>query len=299
MLPLALAYIVVIARGDLGSSTRRASTGPVASRWRCSGVNVVLVHRCSSMLDRGRIISPASDRAAARDLQRRAGRARATAAERRLMAIGVKVLERPDRAGQLRPRDAQGHGADVQAPVRAEGDDAVSGGEEHRRLDISPRWRGTHRMLTDEEARRSASPADCVRRLPGQLHQARAGRGREGQPLSARVRDRRVPLHLLRLLPGSLPGRGDPRRAALRELGVQPRGLRLRPRAAEAQTHPVSRCGIPPTRRASDERTSSSSTSLRRLIAIVSALAVRHAQESGGRGALAGEHDVLRSPRST
>ena len=51
-------------------------------------------------------------------------------------------------------------------------------------------------------------------RLPVQLHQAGARRGRERQPLSARVRDRRISLHILRLLPGSVPRRRDPRGAA-------------------------------------------------------------------------------------
>src|SRR5437773_6508272 len=72
-------------------------------------------------------------------------------------------------------------------------------------------------------------PAD----LPGELHQARAGRGRTGTPLSADLRDRRVPLHLLRLLPGSVPRRGDPRRRALRELGILARPVCLRSRAAD------------------------------------------------------------------
>src|SRR5204862_388403 len=68
--------------------------------------------------------------------------------------------------------------------------------------------------------------------LPGELHQARAGRRRAGQPLSADLRDRRVPLRVLRLLPGGMPRGGDPRGRALRELGVLAGPVRVRPRAA-------------------------------------------------------------------
>src|SRR5256884_9703584 len=42
----------------------------------------------------------------------------------------------------------------------------------------------------------------------------------------------RVPLRVLRLLPGGLPRGGDPRGRALRELGVLARPVRVRPRAA-------------------------------------------------------------------
>src|SRR5262249_15346661 len=62
---------------------------------------------------------------------------------------------------------------------------------------------------------------------------AGARRGRAGQPLPAGLRDRRVPLHLLRLLPGGVPRGGHPRGRALRELGVLARRLRVRPGAAD------------------------------------------------------------------
>src|SRR5690606_20437629 len=61
---------------------------------------------------------------------------------------------------------------------------------------------------------------------------AGARRGRVRAPVPADLRDRRVPLHLLRLLPGGVSGGGDPRRSALRELRVLPRPLRVRSRAA-------------------------------------------------------------------
>ena len=98
---------------------------------------------------------------------------------------------------------------------------------------LSPRWRGTHRMLTDEQGRSKCvacglcpqiCPANCIKLVPG--------RGRAGQPVPADLRDRRVPLRLLRVLPGGLSRGSDPRGRALRERGVQPGSLRLRPGAA-------------------------------------------------------------------
>ena len=142
-------------------------------------------------------------------------------------------------AGQLRPGHPQGDGAHLQAHAGEEGDDAVPGAEEHR-----PGPRDGHVLAVAALARH---PPDAHRRagalevrglrvvppdLPRQLHQAGAGRGRAGEPLPADLRDRRVPLHLLRVLPGGLPRGGDPCRRALRELGVQPWPVRLRPRAA-------------------------------------------------------------------
>ena len=79
---------------------------------------------------------------------------------------------------------------------------------------ISQRWRGTHRMLTDEQGRSKCvacglcpqiCPANCIKLVPGE--------DEDGQPLPADLRDRRVPLRLLRLLPGGLSRGGDPRRA--------------------------------------------------------------------------------------
>ena len=56
------------------------------------------------------------------------------------------------------------------------------------------------------------------------------------QSLSARLRDRRVPLHLLRLLPGSVPGRGDHVNGTTS--GLQSRGIRLRSRTADSADAP-------------------------------------------------------------
>ena len=168
MLPMALAYIMVMSRRDLRARAGRwASPSPVLASLALFGAQ----RRCSVilvfvLLDRGRLhpAAPATGSSARLQRARRAPGARRGGG---LMAIGVKVIEAPERAGQLRARHAQGHGAHLQAHARAEGHDAVPGGEEHRPrawTGISPRWRGTHRMLTDEQGRPSAWPAASARR---------------------------------------------------------------------------------------------------------------------------------------
>ncbi len=159
---------------------------------------------------------------------------------RGLMAIGVKVMQRPERQVSYVRATLKGMGADVQAYVPEQGHRPVSRSRRAPTPDhamgawsISPRWRGTHRMLTDEQGRSKCvacglcpqiCPANCIKLVPGEDEQ--------GNRYPLDLRDRRVPLRLLRLLPGSLPGRGDPRRRALREFGVQPGPLRVRPRTA-------------------------------------------------------------------
>ncbi|CAA9359530.1 MAG: NADH-ubiquinone oxidoreductase chain I, partial [uncultured Gemmatimonadaceae bacterium] len=145
----------------------------------------------------------------------------------------------PRGAGELHPRDAQGAREHVQAHDRhREGDDAVPGGEVVALAAVARHAPDAHHRGRQGEVRGvRALPHD----LPVELHQARARRGRAGEPVPARLRDRRVPLHLLRDVPGGLPRGGDPHGAALRELGVQPRGLRLRPRAPHRADAPGER----------------------------------------------------------
>ena len=210
-------------RSVLDALGRRART-PVYGAVMCLlALNVVLVVLLFVVVDRGRSSAPRARsgselRGSTRERRSRALRAASARAIRhsteksRLMAIGVKVLDRPDRRGELRARHAQGHGAHVQASVDPH---KVTVQYPERSGTLSPRWRGTHRMLTTEDGKAkcvacglcpTVCPANCIKLVPG--------RGRAGQSLSAGVRDRRVPLHFLRLLPGSLPGGGDPRRAA-------------------------------------------------------------------------------------
>ena len=178
LLPLALAYIMVMCVGDLRASSRcSASPRPGAASLALFGAQPGLGMLVFCLLDRGVfIISGATGRSAQ-------GAAATRAPDGGLMAIGVKVMKRPERAGQLRPGHAQGHGAHLQAHVRAEGDDAVPRAEERPRDGlgtISPRWRGTHRMLTDEQGRSKCvacglcpqiCPANCIKLVPGEDEQ--------------------------------------------------------------------------------------------------------------------------------
>src|SRR6266480_1529530 len=141
------------------------------------------------------------------------------------------------RGRQLHSRDAQRHGAHCEASVRRQRSrhDTVSRGEITNLSAVARNAPDAYDGDGQSPLRRLRSLPDC---LSGELHQARTWRGRGGQPLSARIRDRRVPLHLLRLLPGSLPRGGDPRRSPLRELRVQPRRIRLRSAAPDGSDPP-------------------------------------------------------------
>src|SRR5690554_51666 len=85
---------------------------------------------------------------------------------------------------------------------------------------------------------RSAWPAASARRSVRRTASGSCPGGRPGEPLPRRVRDRRVPLHLLRHVPGGLPRRGDPRRAGLRERRVHEGALHLRPRPSDGAGPP-------------------------------------------------------------
>ena len=108
-------------------------------------------------------------------------------------------------------------------------------------------------MLTDEQGRAKCvacglcpqiCPANCIKLVPGE--------DEEGQPLPADLRDRRIPLHLLRLLPGSLPGGSDSRRACTtRTPNTAARRFVYDLERLMRADAPGLECGIPPTRRAS------------------------------------------------
>ncbi len=101
------------------------------------------------------------------------------------MAIGVKVMKRPEREVSYVRATLKGMALTFKHMFAAEGDDAVPGGEEHGRSgmgqwSISPRWRGTHRMLTDEQGRSKCvacglcpqiCPANCIKLVPGEDEQ--------------------------------------------------------------------------------------------------------------------------------
>ncbi|HEY0930199.1 MAG TPA: NADH-quinone oxidoreductase subunit NuoH [Gemmatimonas sp.] len=69
MLPVALAYIVIIATASLGLDALGVARGPLFSL-ALLGLNVVLIAILLAWLDRGKLISPASARVAPTDLER-------------------------------------------------------------------------------------------------------------------------------------------------------------------------------------------------------------------------------------
>jgi NADH-quinone oxidoreductase subunit I len=88
------------------------------------------------------------------------------------MAIGVKVLERPAREVSYVRATLKGMAltfkhmfekkVTMQYPEEKSTDTEHGGG----RWSLSPRWRGTHRMLTDEQGR-----SKCVKLVPGEDEQ--------------------------------------------------------------------------------------------------------------------------------
>jgi NADH-quinone oxidoreductase subunit H len=108
MLPIALAYIVIIATASLGLDMLGLSRGPLFSL-ALLALNAVLIAVLLAWLDRGKLISPASARVGATDLER-------------LRARGLDLSRR-----QLAPRgtttDGVLQGAPVLEPMMAEGGD--------------------------------------------------------------------------------------------------------------------------------------------------------------------------------
>ena len=102
------------------------------------------------------------------------------------MAIGVKVLKRPERQVSYVRATLKGMAltfkhmfekkVTMQYPEEKSTDSEHGGG----RWSISPRWRGTHRMLTDEQGRSKCvacglcpqvCPANCIKLVPGEDEQ--------------------------------------------------------------------------------------------------------------------------------
>jgi NADH-quinone oxidoreductase subunit H len=82
MLPLALAYVVVIAAATLGLDALGVARGSLVYTLALFGLNVVLLVLVFVVLDRGRLISPASARAREDEVRRLRGLARERVAER-------------------------------------------------------------------------------------------------------------------------------------------------------------------------------------------------------------------------
>jgi len=98
------------------------------------------------------------------------------------MAIGVKVMKRPERdvsyvratlkGMMLTFRKMLEPKVTMQYPEEKSAPEAERGG-----WTLSPRWRGTHRMLTDEQGRSKCvacglcpqiCPANCIKLVPGE-----------------------------------------------------------------------------------------------------------------------------------
>ena len=121
-----------------------------------------------------------------------------------------------------------------------------------QRDQLSPRWRGTHRMLTTENRKAkcvacglcpTVCPANCIKLVPGEDEQ--------GNRYPLVFEHRRVPLHFLRVLPGGLPGGGDPLGRHYENSEYSRNGFVYDLERLMAQTHPVCEMWDPPTHRVS------------------------------------------------
>ncbi len=159
LLPVALAYVMVVAVLVLGPRVRRrpvrhplravAHRGePGARSPCCCGASTATGSSAGRRRASGRGGAPT----------RRARRGRG------LMAITVKALARPESESSYVRATLKGMALTFKHLFATEVDDAVPGADEHGGWTLSKRWRGTHRMAWTRPARRSAWPAACARR---------------------------------------------------------------------------------------------------------------------------------------
>ena len=89
------------------------------------------------------------------------------------MAIGVKVLERPIAETSYVRATLQGMGLTLSHIFR----EKVTYQYPEEKWSLSPRWRGTHRMLTTEDGKAkcvacglcpTVCPANCIKLVPGE-----------------------------------------------------------------------------------------------------------------------------------
>ncbi|HEU4800293.1 MAG TPA: NADH-quinone oxidoreductase subunit I [Gemmatimonadales bacterium] len=100
------------------------------------------------------------------------------------MAIGVKVLKRPERQVSYVRATLKGLALTFkhmfETKVTMQYPEEKSTRDERGTWSLSPRWRGTHRMLTDEQGRSKCvacglcpqvCPANCIKLVPGEDEQ--------------------------------------------------------------------------------------------------------------------------------
>jgi NADH-quinone oxidoreductase subunit I len=92
------------------------------------------------------------------------------------MAIGVKVLERPIAQTSYVRASLQGMALTLRHLLRPMSDKVTIQYPEQK-YSVSPRWRGTHRMLTTEDGKAkcvacglcpTVCPANCIKLVPGE-----------------------------------------------------------------------------------------------------------------------------------
>ena len=133
-----------------------------------------------AILDRGRIISPAYGRMHPKEIERLRRRDlrrpdEARGRGRQIMAINVKVVERPIEDVSYIRATLKGMALTVKHLFDVNGRVTTQYPEE--KSPISPRWRGTHRMLTTETGKAkcvacglcpTVCPANCIKLVPGE-----------------------------------------------------------------------------------------------------------------------------------
>ena len=238
MLPLALAYIVLIAAVMLALSASGIRKAPGIRRSMAASISSCCV--LFAILDRGassvrlRRMHP-REVARLREVTRRARWPR----RQEIMAIGVKWSS-VHRGGQLHPSRPQGHGAHGSTySTLKQGRFST-----REKSPISPALARKSPMWPTETGKARCvacglGPTVCRRTASSSCR----GEEEEGNR-SAGVRDRRVPLHFLRLLPGGLPGRGI-HVGRHYENSEYSREASSTTFSADDQTTPSARCGIP------------------------------------------------------
>ena len=178
MLPLALVYIVLIAAVMLGLSAAGIQHGTHVRRDSRLRSTLRLMIVLFAILDRGRIISPAYGRMPKQEIERAAPRSMRVDSRQREADNGNQGEGRraADRGRELRTGDAQGNGAHASSTCSTSTAEVTTQYPEEK-SPISPRWRGTHRMLTTETGKAqcvacglcpTVCPANCIKLVPGE-----------------------------------------------------------------------------------------------------------------------------------